>query len=80
MSTLLWNYRGLGNVATLRELREFSASILCVVETQISKDMVESLAASLGFDNTFVVNSTCRSGGLGIFWNTEIRLDLLPYS
>jgi hypothetical protein len=32
------------------------------------------------YDNVFDVSSTGRSGGLGIFWNNEIKLDLLPYS
>jgi hypothetical protein len=34
----------------------------------------------LGFDNAFAVSSSGRSGGLAIFWNNEIKLDLLPYS
>jgi hypothetical protein len=50
------------------------------VQTQIHKSRVESLARTLGFDNAFVVSSSCRSGGLAIFWNNEIKIDLLPYS
>jgi exonuclease III len=84
MSTLLWNCRGLGNVATVHELRdfakEFPPSILCVVETQVHKSRVESLAGTLGYDNVFDVSSIGRSGGLVIFWNNEIKIDLLPYS
>jgi hypothetical protein len=41
---------------------------------------VESLEGTLGYDNAFAVSSTGRSGGLGIFWNNEIKIDLLPYS
>jgi hypothetical protein len=41
---------------------------------------VESLAGTLDYDNTFAVSSTGCSGGLGISWNNEIRIDLLPYS
>jgi hypothetical protein len=79
MSTYLLNCRGLGNVATVRELRDFACelapSILCVVEmqvhksreTQVHKSRVECLAGTLGYDNVFVVSSTCHSGGLGIF-------------
>jgi exonuclease III len=84
MSTFLWNCRGLGNAATVQELRdfarEFAPSILCVVETQIHKSRVESLAGTLGYDNAFAVSSTGRSGGLGIFWNNDIKVDCLPYS
>ena len=51
--------------------------MLCVLETQVR---VEGLKTTLGFDNSFAVSSSGRSGGLGIFWNNEIKLDLLPYS
>ena len=84
MSTFLWNCRSLGNAATVSELRnfvrEFAPSILCVVETQVHKSRVECLAGTLGYDNVFAVSSTGRSGGLAIFWNNEIKIDLLPYS
>jgi hypothetical protein len=84
MSVYLWNYRGLGNDAIVRELRdfakEFAPSIFCVVETQIHKSRVEILASTLGYDNAFAVSSQGRSGGLGIFWNNEIKIDVLPYS
>jgi exonuclease III len=84
MSTFLWNGRGLGNDATVHELRgfvkEFAPTILCVVETQVHKSRVECLARTLGYDNVFGVSSTCRSGGLAIFWNDAIKIELLPYS
>jgi exonuclease III len=80
----MWNCRGLGNAATVRELRdfakEFALSILCVVETQIHKSRVESLAGTLGYDNVFAVSNSGRSGGLAIFWNNEIKLEVLSYS
>jgi endonuclease/exonuclease/phosphatase family metal-dependent hydrolase len=41
---------------------------------------VELLAGTLGYDNVFVVSSTGRSGGLAIFWNNSIKLDILSYS
>jgi hypothetical protein len=34
---------------------------------------VEVLKNSLGFDNSFVVSSNGRSGGLGFFWNDDIK-------
>jgi hypothetical protein len=41
---------------------------------------VENLSHSLGFDNSFAVSSSGRSGGLGLFWNKEIKIEVLPYS
>jgi hypothetical protein len=84
MSCLSWNCRGLGNAATVKELRElakkFAPSVLCVLETQVHKSRVEGLKRSLCFDNSFAVSSSGRNGGLGIFWNNDIKVDLLPYS
>jgi exonuclease III len=84
MSCICYNYHGLGSDATVRELHElvklFKPNVLCVVETQLHKSRVEGLAKRLGYDHGFAVSSTGCSGGLGMFWNNEIKLDILPYS
>ena len=71
MSCLSWNCRGLGNAATVKELRDLAKQVapivLCVLEIQVHKARVESLKSTLGYDNSFVVSSSGRSGGLGIF-------------
>ena len=68
----------------MKELRDFAKSVapsvLCVLETQVHKARVEGLKGTLGFDNAFAVSSSGRSGGMGIFWNNKIRLEILPYS
>ena len=84
MSCLSWNCRGLGNAATVGELRnlakKYAPTVLCVLETQIHKSWVELLKGTLGYDNSFAVSSSGRSGGLGIFWNNKTRVEILPYS
>ena len=84
MSILSWNCRGAGKAATVRETRElvrkFAPTLLCIVETQIDRVRVENLASSFGFDNAFAVSSQGRSGGLGIFWNNPIKVEILGYS
>jgi hypothetical protein len=55
----------------------FSLLMLCVLETQVHKTQVEVSKSSLGFDNSFVVNSPGRSDRLGIFWNNEIKVVFL---
>ena len=84
MSCFSWNCRGLGNAATVKELCDFAKSVapsvLCVLETQVHKARVEGLKGTLGFDNAFAVSSSGRNGGMGIFWNNKIRLEILPYS
>lgn len=84
MSCISWNCRGLGNAATVKELRDivkkYAPSVMCVLETQIHITRVEGLKKTLGFDNAFAVSSLVRSGGLGLFWNNEIKIEILPYS
>ena len=84
MSVLGWNCRGAGKAAMVQELRDlvrkFAPTLLCIVETQLDRVRVESLAGTLGFDNAFVVSSQGRSGGLGIFWNNPIKIEILGYS
>jgi hypothetical protein len=53
---------------------------LWVVETQVHKTRVVGLSRTLGFDKSFAVSSSGRSGGLGLFWNKEIKIEILPYS
>jgi hypothetical protein len=53
--------------------------VLCVVETQLNKKRVEDLARMLGYDRSFAVSSTGRSGGLGVFWNNETTIQILPF-
>jgi hypothetical protein len=71
-------------VATINELREFARihppSVLCVVETQLTRQRVEGLARTLGYDRSFAISSSGRSGGIGILWSEEIKIEILPYS
>ena len=84
MSTLCWNCRGAGNAATVPELRnfarQFAPTLLCIVETQIEGARVEALASTLGYDKSYVVDSRGRSGGIGLFWNDSIKVEILGYS
>ena len=84
MSAASVNCRGLGNHATVRELRDFvkkyAPTILCVVETQLHKVSVEKFAPTLGFDKAFAVSRSGRKEGIGMFWNHNLKVEILPYS
>ena len=51
--------------------------LICIVETQLAKARVEGLAGSLGFDNSFAVAISGRSGGLCIFWKSTVNLAII---
>ena len=84
MSCMSYNCRGVGRDATVREIRDlkrrFNPTIFCVLETQVHKARVEGLASTLGYDHSFAISSSGRSGGIGLFWTNEIKIDILPYS
>jgi hypothetical protein len=84
MGILGLNYCGLGGATIVRELRDLAKwhtpSLLFVVETQLQDKRVESLSRSLGFDKCFAISISGRSGGLGLYWNNEIKVKVLPYS
>lgn len=84
MNYICWNYRGAGKASTVRELRDlaknYAPALLCILETRIGKTRVESLAASIGFDNAYAIDSVGRSGGIGLFWNNSIKINILGYS
>ena len=84
MSLLCWNCRGAGKPMTVRELRDltkqFAPSVLCILETQIEGSRVKNMDGSLGFNKSFDVSSSGRSGGLGVFWNEEKNLEIIGYS
>ena len=82
MSCLSWNYRGLGNAATVKELHvnNVASIVLYVLETHVHRAWVESLKSTLGFDNIFAVISSWHSGGRDMFWNNNTRVKILPYS
>lgn len=71
MRILCWNYSGIGDPKMVHELRELiqesASSVVCIVETQLSKQRVEDLTAMLGFEAGFVVASGRRNGGIRVF-------------
>ena len=84
MNLLCWNCRGIGNAPTVQELHElankFAPRVLCLVETQISGARAENLKSTLGYDCSFAVDASGRSGGLAILWNNEIKVEILGFS
>ena len=38
------------------------------------------MASSIGYDNSYAVDSQGRSGGIGLFWNNAIKVEILGYS
>lgn len=84
MRTICWNCRGIGDPSMVRELkeliRECAPEVVCLLETQLSKQRVEGLTSVLGYDGGYAVGSSGRSGGLAMFWKSPISMRLLNFS
>ena len=78
MNCVGWNCRGLGNPKAVRELRSFVKrevpALLFVMETKIRARRVEDLRVQLGFAGCYAIDSDGLSGGLGLFWSSEVRV------
>ncbi|CAO2034704.1 unnamed protein product [Urochloa humidicola] len=81
MNLLAWNCRGMGNSRTIQELCDFVQShrskIVFLSETRMCANRVSNLRWRLGLRNCLSVGSTGLSGGLCLFWDESISVNLL---
>jgi hypothetical protein len=85
MKILSWNCRGLGNhpraVRDLcRVVKEKRLEMVFLMETILRTPRVELLKCRLGFSSVFVVDRVGRSGGLALFWNDVLKVEIQNYS
>lgn len=80
MSCLAWNCRGLGNAATVRDLcalvKEANSQIVFLCETRQNADRVRRLRSRLGLRGFAGLNSVGMSGGLALFWDESIHVEI----
>ncbi|CAM8895955.1 unnamed protein product [Rhodiola kirilowii] len=84
MKIFSWNCRGLGRPRTVRALRDamrsLSPQIVGLMETKKRASDIEGVRCKLGFRNGFGVSCRGRSGGLALFWDDSLCLEILNYS
>ncbi|XP_042983334.1 uncharacterized protein LOC122312737 [Carya illinoinensis] len=84
MKLLAWNYRGLGNPRTVRELhllvKEKVPQVVFISETKCNRERVEKIRNILGLTHSFVVDSRGKSGGLAMLWSENTNASLFSYS
>lgn len=84
MKIISWNCRRIGNPTIVKELRDlakdYTPSVLFIMETHIDKYRVENLCYTLGFDASYAVSSSGRSGGLGLFWKNDVTVTFQKFS
>jgi exonuclease III len=84
MKIFSWNCRGLGNPRTVRELRRWVKNkrpeVVFIMETKMQSTKLDPIRSKLGFQNVFGVDSCGKSGGLALFWQGEVKLEIQNYS
>lgn len=84
MSLLCWNCKGLGNHRTVRDLcrriKEKCPNLVFLMETKLRSNKLNLIKYKTGFQNLFVVDGVGRSGGLALFWDEDIDVQIKNYS
>lgn len=84
MNLICWNYQGLGNPQTVRDLcwlvKDKRPGMVFLMETKVHRNEMETIKQIAGFKKMFVVDSVGRSGGLALLWSEEVILDIQNYS
>ena len=84
MDILCFNYRGIGQPETVREIydliRLHRPALVFLSETKVSDKRAQDLKLRLGFSNAFGVKARGLSGGLVLYWNNESLVSLKSFS
>lgn len=55
-------------------------AIVFLMETRAPEERIEAIRSSLQFQNMFCVEARERSGGLGLFWNDDVQIQIFYFS
>ncbi|KAE8656259.1 hypothetical protein F3Y22_tig00117005pilonHSYRG00262 [Hibiscus syriacus] len=84
MTIFCWNCRGLGNPATVRELRrlisEKDPMLVFVSETKLRKNKTEAIRVATKMGGCFEVERSDRCVGLMMLWREEFDVTLQSFS
>lgn len=84
MSLLSWNCRGLGNLQIFNALKKVirieKPNIVFLMEKKSDVDWMKIVRDHNGFKESYIVPSDGSSGGLALFWNSEIKMQVLSSS
>ncbi|RYQ97024.1 hypothetical protein Ahy_B08g092996 [Arachis hypogaea] len=83
MIVVSWNCRGMAAPSTVHELKSICKSrrpsLLFLMETKATKLSCDRIRRKLGFDNMFCVESRGLSGGLCIFWKSNVNIHVYAW-
>lgn len=84
MNFLSWNCQGLGSDLTIRSLKEIikkhRPSIVFLMETKQKHNRLTKLGKDLGFTSEFYVDPVGAAGGLCLWWDDSMNVDVLLFT
>lgn len=84
MSYLSWNCQGLGSDLTIRSLREIinrnRPAIVFLMETKVKHNRLKKCSQDMGFSESFCVESHGQAGGLGLWWDNSVEVQIPEFS
>ena len=75
MSLLSWNCRGHGNLKKVIRLEQ--PKFVFLMETKSDVDWMKVIQDRCDFQEGFFVPSVGSSGGLALFWDSEVRIKVV---
>jgi len=80
MRAICWNCQGLGTPLTVQNLRAMVAqerpNLILLMETKNKKSVVDRIKRTLNFQNSHVEEPKGIAGGMAVFWNTEMEVEV----
>ena len=83
MNLLVWNYHGLQNLCTRKELSELvraKDSVVFIVATSADEVRLKQIKNDIQFDCLFFVPRVNREGGLAMLWKNSINFSIKSFS
>jgi hypothetical protein len=60
-------------------VRQNYPKIVFISATRQKRDRVRNLRFRVGLNNCFVIDNAGKGGGLALFWDDSIKLDIISY-
>lgn len=84
MRLISWNCQGLGVALTMKNLKEVcrikNPHLVFLMETKQKHKIVSKLRRRCGFEEEWIVDPVGLSGGLALWWKSELVVNILHSS
>ncbi|TYH28269.1 hypothetical protein ES288_A02G130600v1 [Gossypium darwinii] len=84
MKIFCWNCRGVGNPATVRELKQLlvanGPNIVFLCETKIHSNGLSRIQSMCRMESCMAINSEGKSGGLALMWKEGVKVNVQNFS